>query len=136
MSQQNIPLSPVWSNHELVLLRPQPHEGEVVGGVDLLEHGPRLLHQLVDQPRVLRRGVAVQGGLDGDAVAVDNDRADHALVGHEPLQRLLDLGGHLPIFPTLFMNEAVEAGSGETFVRSRKRGSLEKASAFYFLRGS
>ena len=135
MSQHNIRLSPVWSNHELVLLRPQPHEGEVVGGVDLLEHGPRLLDQLVDQPRVLRRGVAVQGGLDWDAVAVDNDRADHALVGHEPLQRLFDLGGHLPVSSTLFRNEAVEAGSGETFVRSRKRGSFKK-SAFYFLRGS
>lgn len=42
----------------------------------------------------LRGGVAVERGLDGDAVGVDDDGADDALVRHQALQGLLNLRGH------------------------------------------
>merc|ERR1719150_3268517 len=81
----------VRSHHYLVFLRSHSKEGEIVGGVELLEHGLGLVHEIVEEAAVLHRGGVVQRGLDGHAVRFDNDVADNALVSHKPLQRLLDL---------------------------------------------
>ena len=61
-------------------LRSDSEEGEIVGGVELLEHGLGLVHEVVEETAVLHRGGVVQRGLDGHAVRVDHDRADDALV--------------------------------------------------------
>ena len=53
-------------DHDLVLLRADPQEGEVVLGVDVSHGAPGLHHQLVDEGRVLHRAGVVQSRLDGD----------------------------------------------------------------------
>ena len=54
-------------------------ESEVICGVELLEHGLGLVHEVVEKAAVLHRGGIVQRGLDGHAVRVNHDRADHTL---------------------------------------------------------
>lgn len=75
-----MPVLPIGSHHQLVLLRSHPHEGEIVARIDLLEHGASLLHELIDQSRVLCGRVRVHGGLDRDTFGIHDDRSNHALM--------------------------------------------------------
>lgn len=44
----------VGGHHDLVLLCPQPHESEIIAGVNLLEHCLGLVNELYHQARVLK----------------------------------------------------------------------------------
>ena len=54
-------------HHELTLLGPHSHEGHVVAGVHLLEHGDGLVDESAEDVAVLTAGGGVQCGLDGDS---------------------------------------------------------------------
>ena len=51
-------------NHELALLGPDPHEGDVVAGVELLEHDDCLGDETAEDGAVLTRRARVQRRLD------------------------------------------------------------------------
>ena len=57
----------VGHHHELALLGPDSHEGHVVAGVHLLEHGDGLVDESAEDVAVLTAGGGVQCGLDGDS---------------------------------------------------------------------
>ena len=57
----------VGHHHELTLLGPHSHEGHVVAGVGLLEHGDGLVDEGAEDVAVLTAGGGVQCGLDGDS---------------------------------------------------------------------
>ena len=75
-----------------------------------------LVGQLGDQGGVRDGLLLVQGGADGDALIVDDDDADHALVGRDALERLLNF--------TLWGQESVRrwASEGEEGWRKQARG--------------
>ena len=60
----------VGHHHELTLLGPHSHEGHVVAGVGLLEHGDGLVDEGAQYVTVLAGCGGVEGGLDGDALLV------------------------------------------------------------------
>jgi len=76
-----------------VFLGPDPHELEVVGGVDLLDDGAGLGREAVDLGGVVHRGGVVQGGLEGDSIIVDNDDSNYAFVSLKPLDQFINLLG-------------------------------------------
>lgn len=101
----------VRSDHDLMLLKLQkrlslqqflgtsfttdlssdPEECEIIGWVQLFEHCLGLIHQVVEQPRVLDSRGIVKSGLYWDTISVDYDGSDHTLVGNQPLQCFLHL---------------------------------------------
>ena len=91
----------IWSNHNLVLLGPDPEEGEIVGGIEFLEHVLGLVHEVVEEPAILDGGGVVEGGLDGHSLVVDHDAPDHAFVRDQALQCFLHFGCH-PFLEHLF----------------------------------
>lgn len=54
----------VGHHHELALLGPDPHEGDVIAGIHLLEHAGGLGHEAAQDAAVLAAGARVQRGLD------------------------------------------------------------------------
>ena len=60
----------VWHHHELTLLCSDPHEGDVIAGVHLLEHGGGLGHEAAQDAAVLTCRARVQCRLDAGPLLI------------------------------------------------------------------
>lgn len=74
------------AQHHLILLSPQPQEGEFVGGVQIQYHLARLLPHRLHQCRVVECQSVVQGRFDGNAVVIHHNYAGDVLHGLKSLQ--------------------------------------------------
>eukprot|EP00918_Siedleckia_nematoides_P001846 GHVU01004298.1.p1 GENE.GHVU01004298.1~~GHVU01004298.1.p1 ORF type:complete len:168 (+),score=1.30 GHVU01004298.1:48-506(+) len=78
-------------DQDLMFLRADAHEGQVVLRVEIPHSAASLGGELGEQGRVLGRGCGLHGGSDGDPVVVDDHRADDTLPLLDPVQRLFDV---------------------------------------------
>lgn len=62
----------VGHHHELALLGPDPHEGDVIAGVHLFEHAGGLGHEAAQDAAVLTAGARIQRGLDAGSLLIYN----------------------------------------------------------------
>ena len=84
----------VGRHHDLVLLELEPDEGEVVVGVLLEEGPPGAADDVVHHAGEGLGALGVHVGLDGGAVAVEDEHAPHRLGRGQLAEALLQLRRH------------------------------------------
>ena len=83
----------LWGDHDLVLLRADPNELDVIFGVKWLQSALSLGSELSDERPVLDGVVLAHSGADGDAARVHHDDALDTLVRVDAINGLLNFLG-------------------------------------------
>ena len=87
---QNVNKCPTWCNEELCLGGPQAQEGELVDGVEIPDHRPRLVGDALHQAGHLRRCRVVKAALSDSAL---HTHGNNKIVKHWSLHHNGKWGG-------------------------------------------